>query len=102
MLDICCEVHAHNVKLKAEVSVLARTANQPTAPEDDGPEPCMSPFRENYDPNQHAAPTRTEAEQAVLDAWGQISVYTLHMWATHPSDHVHNTCRAELARRGLK
>lgn len=50
---------------------------------------------------QPDSPTRTEAEQTVLDAWGAVSDDTLYMWSTHPSEHVRNTCRAELARRRL-
>jgi hypothetical protein len=50
----------------------------------------------------HGANDVFKAERAVLDAWGAVSVDTLYMWATHPSEHVRNTCRAELARRGLK
>ncbi len=49
------------------------------------------------------APTRTEAEQAVLDAMTFIAIDSVHHLANdHDNPGVRTAFRAELARRGLK
>lgn len=52
-----------------------------------------------------AAPTRTEAEQRVLDAMADVPEETLRRSVanvTHAPEHSRAPCVAELARRGLK
>lgn len=51
---------------------------------------------------QPAAPSRTEAERAVLDAMAEVSVDGLHYWRLEGTVWQSNVAVAELARRGLK
>ena len=92
-------LHSWSASLADDVEVFHARRCQPAAPSLGHPG-ADEVFARLRAARQSAA--RTEAEQAVLDAWSAVHTDTLYVWATHPSERVRNTCRAELARRGLR